>query len=95
MNDANQTSIHETMWPQRISILKRRFDVLCRVRVTADSTQDGTLAKHFVDSHMRPHPEVQDQDQGGATKTQDLSLTLARNSFHKLCFENTLYLRDR
>jgi hypothetical protein len=38
--------------------LKRIFDVLCLARVTFDTTQDGTLAKILVDSHMLPHPEV-------------------------------------
>lgn len=33
-----------------------RFDVLCVVRDTVDSTQDETLAKFVVDSHIRSHP---------------------------------------
>lgn len=38
-----------------------RFDVLCVVRDTVDPTQDETLAKFVVDSHMRSHPDVDDQ----------------------------------
>lgn len=39
-----------------------RFDVLCVVRDTVDSTQDETLAKFVVDSHMRSHPQKDADD---------------------------------
>lgn len=39
-----------------------RFDVLCVVRDTVDSTQDETLAKFVVDSHMRSHPQREEDD---------------------------------
>jgi DNA replication licensing factor MCM2 len=46
-----------------------RFDVLCVVRDTVDPTQDETLAKFVVDSHMRSHPDAQEyaqeQEQSG------------------------------
>lgn len=38
-----------------------RFDVLCVVRDTVDSTQDETLAKFVVDSHMRSHPQKDEE----------------------------------
>lgn len=34
-----------------------RFDVLCVVRDVVDPTQDETLAKFVVDSHIRSHPD--------------------------------------
>jgi DNA replication licensing factor MCM2 len=61
-----------------------RFDVLCVVRDTVDSTIDETLAKFVVDSHMRSHPDEQeltmngdddgaDDDDGGVKRrAQDL-----------------------
>lgn len=39
-----------------------RFDVLCVVRDTVDSTQDETLAKFVVDSHIRSHPQKDEED---------------------------------
>lgn len=39
-----------------------RFDVLCVVRDTVDSTQDETLAKFVVDSHMRSHPQKNEEE---------------------------------
>lgn len=39
-----------------------RFDVLCVVRDTVDSTQDETLAKFVVDSHMRSHPQTREDE---------------------------------
>ncbi len=39
-----------------------RFDVLCVVRDTVDATQDETLAKFVVDSHMRSHPQLRDAE---------------------------------
>ncbi|CDF33351.1 unnamed protein product [Chondrus crispus] len=39
-----------------------RFDVLCVVRDTVDSTQDETLAKFVVDSHVRSHPQKDEED---------------------------------
>lgn len=40
-----------------------RFDVLCVVRDTVDATQDETLAKFVVDSHMRSHPQHVEEEQ--------------------------------
>ncbi len=37
-----------------------RFDVLCVVRDTVDATNDETLAKFVVDSHMRSHPQLRE-----------------------------------
>lgn len=39
-----------------------RFDVLCVVRDTVDATQDETLAKFVVDSHMRSHPQLRESE---------------------------------
>lgn len=39
-----------------------RFDVLCVVRDTVDSIQDETLAKFVVDSHMRSHPQRNEEE---------------------------------
>lgn len=53
-----------------------RFDVLCVVRDTVDSTQDETLAKFVVDSHMRSHPQALEEEEmelEGETK-QDLDV---------------------
>lgn len=49
-----------------------RFDVLCVVRDTVDSTQDETLAKFVVDSHIRSHPQRQEElEDLGDTKQDD------------------------
>ena len=53
-----------------------RFDVLCVVRDTVDATNDETLAKFVVDSHMRSHPQLRegegmmdyDEDEGDTEK---------------------------
>lgn len=39
-----------------------RFDVLCVVRDIVDATQDETLAKFVVDSHVRSHPQLDDEN---------------------------------
>lgn len=39
-----------------------RFDVLCVVRDIVDATQDETLAKFVVDSHVRSHPQMDDEN---------------------------------
>lgn len=39
-----------------------RFDVLCVVRDVVDATQDETLAKFVVDSHVRSHPQMDDDN---------------------------------
>lgn len=48
-----------------------RFDVLCVVRDVVDSTQDETLAKFVVDSHMRSHPTVDDEEMEDEEKEED------------------------
>lgn len=60
-----------------------RFDVLCVVRDTVDATQDETLAKFVVDSHMRSHPALRaaegmmddynDDNEGNGNKGGDLN----------------------
>lgn len=39
-----------------------RFDVLCVVRDTVDASKDETLAKFVVDSHIRSHPQLLDDE---------------------------------
>lgn len=39
-----------------------RFDVLCVVRDKVDATQDETLAKFVVDSHMASHPDRNEEE---------------------------------
>lgn len=83
-----------------------RFDVLCVVRDTVDATQDETLAKFVVDSHMRSHPQMRDADammdfeedeEGGAGPTdvtQDLSDNGVALIPQKLLRKYLLYARN-
>ncbi|PXF40917.1 DNA replication licensing factor mcm2 [Gracilariopsis chorda] len=43
-----------------------RFDVLCVVRDTVDASKDETLAKFVVDSHIRSHPQLFEDEEEGA-----------------------------
>lgn len=59
-----------------------RFDVLCVVRDIVDPTQDETLAKFVVDSHIRSHPDEenalvsrdsnQEEDEGETQSARDV-----------------------
>ncbi|CAN8071889.1 unnamed protein product [Agarophyton chilense] len=40
-----------------------RFDVLCVVRDTVDASKDETLARFVVDSHIKSHPQLREDDE--------------------------------